>query len=273
MSATPGTVHLAVEDGVALVTLDRPSRRNALDLPMWQALAARVGEASAAGARTLIVTGAGPHFSAGMDLRPDNPLAPRVVEVVFGKDRDGAHRLIEELKLYLEPLRTFGGLTIAAIEGSCLGSGLEVALHCDVRVAATDASLALPEARWGMVADVGGSTLLTRLVGPGRAALWLGTGRTFTAQQAYAHGVVEELSGPGGARAAALAMAKDALRCSPAATKEVLALVRTLPGQSLGAGFLRETEAGADALMAGDVAEGLAAFAERRAPSWAPPEG
>ena len=272
MSGTEGTVHLVVDDGVALITLDRPARRNALDLPMWQALATRVGEAAAAGARTLVVTGAGSHFSAGMDLRPDNPLAPRVVQVVFGKDRDAAHALIEELKLYLEPLRTFPGLTVAAIEGSCLGSGLEVALHCDVRVAARDSQLALPEARWGMVADVGGTTLLTRLVGPGRAALWVGTGRTFDAEQAFAHGVVEELCESGQARATALGMARDALRCSPAASREVLALVRTLPGQTLAHAFLRETEAGADALLAGDVAEGLAAFAERRAPSWAPRE-
>ena len=265
-----GIVRLELSEGVALLTLSRPARRNALDLPMWEGLRDQVVAATAAGARAVILTGEGSHFCSGMDLKPDNPLAARVGAAVFGGDPEEGKRIIEELKALMAPLLAFPGLSIAAIEGACLGGGLEVALHCDVRVAARDAIFGLPEPRWGMVPDVGGTTLLTRLVGPGRAAMIVGTGRRFLADQAFGLGVVEHLAAPGGALIEARSIARDALACAPTASREALALIRAVPGLSREEACTRETAAGAAALASGEVAEGLAAFIEKRAPGWAP---
>ena len=270
--ATPGQVHLVVEDGIATLTLDRPSRRNALDGPMWERIGTRATEAAGAGARVLIVTGAGPHFCSGLDLNMDNPLVTQVAGTVMAGEagRPQGEDTIRMLKSWLAPIRAFPGLSIAAIEGVCIGGGLEVALHCDVRVAARTAWLSLPETRWGMVPDVGGSTLLTRLVGPGRAAMIAGSGRRYAAADAYGLGMVEMLCAPGGALDAARELALDALRCAPLATRLALGQIRSVPGREIEDCFASETAAGAQALASGEVMEGMAAFAERRVPAWSP---
>lgn len=270
--ATPGQVHLVIEDDVAVITLDRPSRRNALDGPMWAEVGAQASAATERGARVLIVTGAGPHFCSGLDLNMDNPLLMEVAGTVMAGEagRPQGEATIRMLKSWMAPIHAFPGLSIAAIEGVCIGGGLEVALHCDVRIAARDAWLSLPEARWGMVPDVGGSTLLTRLVGPGRAAMIAASGRRYTADEAYALGLLEMLSAPGGALTAARALAQDTCRSAPHATRLTLGQIRSVPGRELEACFDTETVAGAKALASGEVLEGMAAFAERRAPAWSP---
>lgn len=273
--ATPGQVHLDIDGGVATLTLDRPSRRNALDSSMWAAIGAQAAAAREAGARVLIVTGAGPHFCSGLDLNMDNPLVTDVAGTVMAGEagRPMGEETIRKLKAWTAPVRTFPGLSIAAIEGVCIGGGLEVALHCDVRIASRGAWFSLPEARWGMVPDVGGSTLLTRLVGPGRAAMIAASGRRYTADEAYALGLLEQLAAPGGALAAARALAADTLKSAPLATQLALGQIRSVPGRDLEDCFATETVAGAKALAGGEVMEGMAAFAERRAPAWAPDAG
>jgi enoyl-CoA hydratase/carnithine racemase len=273
--ATPGQVHLDIEGGVATLTLDRPSRRNALDGPMWAAIGARATEAAGKGARVLIITGAGPHFCSGLDLNMDNPLLMEVAGTVMAGEagRPKGEETIRTLKSWMAPIRAFPGLSIAAIEGVCIGGGLEVALHCDVRIAAKDAWVSLPEARWGMVPDVGGSTLLTRLVGPGRAAMIAASGRRYPADEAYALGMLELLVAPGGALEAARLLAQDTLRSAPTATRLALGQIRSVPGRDIDDCFTTETIAGAKALASGEVMEGMAAFAEKRAPAWSPDAG
>jgi enoyl-CoA hydratase/carnithine racemase len=183
-----GRVHLEAQDGVGVLRLDRPARRNALGAQMWAMVAVRVDEAARMGLRALILTGAGPHFCAGMDLKPDNPLLARAAQAVGDGDPVAARALIEELKGVGARLRRFPAPTIAAIEGVCLGGGLELALHCDVRVAAETAQLGMPEVRLGMVPDVGGTALLSRLVGPGRAIALICSGRAVDARRAHPPG-------------------------------------------------------------------------------------
>ncbi len=268
--AEAGRVHLDLSDDVALLTIDRPSRRNAMDLAVWEGIRDRATAAAEAGARALVLTGAGPHFSSGLDLKPDNPLAMDAMGVVFGGGREAGEALIRRLKACLAPLRTFPGLSIAAIEGVCLGGAFEAALHCDVRIAGRGAVFSLPEARYGMVPDVGGTTLLTRLVGPGRAAMIVASGRQYMADEAYGLGMLEMVVAPGGALSAARALAEDVRRSAPTATREAVSLARRAPGLGLDAALDAETAAGARALVSGEVAEGLQSFVEKRAPSWSP---
>jgi enoyl-CoA hydratase/carnithine racemase len=263
-----GAVHLVVDGGVATVTLDRPARRNALHGPMWAMVGARVDEAVAAGARVLILCGEGPHFCSGMDLKPDNPLMARLIPVVLARDGAGAEAVILDLKAIGQKLAAFPGPTFCAIEGFALGGGFELALHCDVLIAARDAKVGLPEVRVGMVPDVGGTTLLARRAGPGRAALAVSTGRTFDAAEAAAWGFVDVVVEPGQALATARAFAADVLLGGPVAVSGALAVTRGFGGAALQASFAAETAAGAGALISGEVLEGVAAFAERRPPRW-----
>ena len=168
------------QGAAALITIDRPERRNAVDGPT----AERLGEAyrefvADDGARVLVLTGAGPDaFCAGADLKALDTLAPRL------NDPNG-------------PLG-FTRLTspkpaIAAIGGWCLAGGLELALWCDLRIATGGSQLGFPERRWGVPLIDGGTQRLPRIVGQGRAMELILTGRIIGAEEAHAWGLVNEL--------------------------------------------------------------------------------
>lgn len=261
-------IRLKITDGVGILTIDRHKRRNALNGQMWTAIGDLVSQAAKERPRALIVAGAGPHFCAGMDLKPDNPLAARILPAVMDKNPGLAREIIEELKSCLAPLRSFPAPVIAAIEGVCLGGGLELALCCDVRVAGVSAKLGLPEVRIGMVPDVGGISLLTRLVGPGRAAMIICGGNAITADEAHRLGLVERVVDTGKALSTAMTMAQNIAKGGPASVAAAIQAIRDVPGLSQAAAFDVETEAGITALMSGEAEEGMRAFVEKRAPRW-----
>lgn len=266
----PHGIDLTLEHGVAVVRIHRPSRRNALHGPAWRALG-EVVRSVPSEARAIIVTGSDSVFSAGMDLKMDNPLLPRVAQGIMGQQGDQLREVILELKSGLAPLREAAVPTIAAIEGPCLGGGLEIALHCDVRVASESAVLSMPEPRLGFVADVGGTTLLRRLVGPGRATWLITSGRRIPVQQAERWGLVEQTCEPGTALSSALALALDMAKGAPVATQESLMLLRS-EVEPLEDAFARETDAGVRALLSGELLEAVGARSEGRLPRWAPTE-
>jgi enoyl-CoA hydratase len=166
--------------GIALVTLNRPAVRNALDPHTLECLAAvlaalREDEA----VRAVVLTGAGQAFSAGADIRHLNAAAPLDV-------RAFALQAVE-VTLRIEAL---GKPVVAALNGDTLGGGLEIAEACTFRVAVEGARLGHPEVRIGAVAGFGGTTRLARLIGKGRATELLLTGRTLDAAEACAIGLV-----------------------------------------------------------------------------------
>jgi enoyl-CoA hydratase/carnithine racemase len=248
--------------------LDRPARCNALDMSMWTQLAERLEEAAELRPRALIITGRGEHFCAGMDLKPDNPVARRATAAIFDGDAEIARGLILELKGCLAGLRRFDVPVIAAIEGVCVGGGFELALHCDIRVASRRARVGLPEVRVGMIPDVGGTTLLTRLLGPGRAAMVICSGREYGADEALAMGMVDQVVEPSQALSAAQALAADIARGGPQAISLALDAIRSIGCMGLDEGMRIETDAGVAALVSGEAQEGLMAFAQKRPPAW-----
>ncbi len=259
-------VSLSIRDGIALVTLERPERRNALDESMWQALedvALRAEDA-----RVVIITGAAGHFCSGMDLSPNNPLIPRIAPALFEGDERVARDVILYLKRVVNALSRLPCPTIAAIEGACVGAGLEIALACDIRIAASSATLSLPEVVMGMIPDVGGSARLTRLVGPGRAADIICTGRRFDGDEAFRLGVIERVVAPGTALDVARAAAADIVRNAPIAVRLALNAVRVGADLALDEALSVETRAGVMALVSGEAREGVTAFLEKRAPRW-----
>jgi enoyl-CoA hydratase len=183
----------------AVVTIDRQERRNAIDGPT----AALLGEAyerfeSEADARVMILTGAGGvAFSAGADLKAIETLGPRLDDP---RGPLGVSRV------------TSTKPTIAAISGWCLAGGLELALWCDLRIAAEGSSLGFPERRWGVPLIDGGTQRLPRLVGLGRALDLILSGRIVDAGEAHAMGLVTEVVPAGGHLERALEIAEGLAR-------------------------------------------------------------
>lgn len=266
--STPDDCRLERDDGVAILTLDRPARRNALHPPLWAELKRRGEELAADVPRVLVVTGAEGHFCSGMDLSPTNTIFQRVMERVAARDQPGLEAIIVELKGQLDAIATLPCPVIMAIEGVCLGAGLELALCGDVRIAGQSATFSLPETRFGMVPDVGGTTRLTKLVGKGRAAQLILTASTIDAAKAERWGLVEEVVPDGTALERALELARAITACAPTATREALATLRAVEAHSDDTVRPFETSAGARALLSGEVAEGISSFVQKRPARW-----
>jgi enoyl-CoA hydratase len=183
----------------ALITIDRPHRRNAVDGPTAAALLEcyRRFEADQ-DARVLVVTGAGGiAFCAGADLKATETMAPRLMN---SEGPMGFTRLFSP-----KP-------TIAAIEGFCLAGGLEIALWCDLRIATSSSRLGYPERRWGVPLIDGGTQRLPRIVGIGRALDLILTGRIIDAQEALAMGMLTEVVAAGTHLQRALELAEGLAR-------------------------------------------------------------
>lgn len=263
-----GDIRIQREDDLAFLLIDRPRRRNALDGAMWAELGDLAGSLAADPPRAVIVVGSGEHFSAGMDLSMDNPLLARLAAPVMARDDEALRGIIRELRSGVDALGAIPCPVIAAIEGGCLGGGLEIALACDMRLSASNAFFSLPETLHGMVPDLGGTTRLARLVGRARASELILSADRIEADTALSWGLVNRLVAPGTALEAARALAGRIARCSPAATRETLLTLREGEALPLDEAFARETRAGAAALCSGEVMEGLAAFVERRPARW-----
>jgi enoyl-CoA hydratase len=167
----------------AVVTIDRPERRNAVDGPTADALQAANERFEADDARVLVVTGAGEvAFCAGADLKALDTLGPRL-------DHPSGPMGFTRL--------TPSKPTIAAISGWCLAGGLELALWCDLRIATEGAALGFPERRWGVPLIDGGTQRLPRIVGLGRALDLILSGRIVDADEARELGLVTEVVPPG----------------------------------------------------------------------------
>ncbi len=249
------------QDGpVAVVVLDNPPV-NALSAALLDELEETLVRLDAdADTRAIVVRGAGGRaFVAGADIKEFPALRSA------GTADGGSPRGIQRVGVRIEQLRT---PVVAAIHGFCLGGGLELALACDLRVAAEDAQLGQPEIKLGLIPGGGGTQRLPRLVGPGRALLLNLTGEPISGRQAYEWGLVEQVVPAAEVFDAALALARTLAQRSPhalAVVKEVARATRDLP---LEEGLAREAEAFMRCLASEDGAEGVSAFIEKREPRW-----
>jgi enoyl-CoA hydratase len=193
-----GTVTYEVDESVAIVTIDRPDRRNAVDGPTAVALASAFRQFDSDSELSVaVLTGAGGAFCAGADLKAvATGDGNRLVSPDVGDGPLGCTRL------------ELGKPVIAAIEGPAVAGGLELALWCDLRVAASDAVLGVYCRRWGVPLVDGGTIRLPRLIGHGRAMDMILTGRGVGADEAMAIGLVNRVVPTGLALTAALDLAK-----------------------------------------------------------------
>ena len=182
------TLETRVDGAVACVTFNRPDKRNAIDDGMRTALADALAAWDADGAvRVVILTGAGTAFCAGVDLTTPGNVAQGAAAP--------ANPIVARPRL-TDPLDRFGKPVLAAINGVAVGGGLELALACDMRIAAATAKLGLPEVRLGSLAGSGGTQRLPHMIGRALAAQMLFTGEPITAERALAAGLVSEVWRP-----------------------------------------------------------------------------
>ena len=252
-SAAPSTVL----DGVALVALDRPEALNALSFDLLDALAAALESLDAGGiARAVVITGSGSRaFAAGADIRE---LAPQTAASL----RDGGRFHA------WDRLAAVGLPLIAAVRGFALGGGCELAMSCDMIVAADDATFGQPEIRIGVMPGAGGTQRLTRAIGKAKAMEMILTGRSIGAVEAEALGLVTTVVPAEATVDAALELAARIAAMPPLAVRAAVAAIRDAHERALADGLAREREAFFRLFDTHDQAEGMAAFVEKRSPSW-----
>ena len=206
--------------------------------------------------RIAIVTGQGRAFTAGMD-----------VAVLRDLDPAGARELITGLHDAIAAVHAAPFPVIAALNGPCLGAGFELALACDLRVAAAGTLLGLPEVRVG-IPSVIQAALLPLLVGPGRAAALLLTGEPVTAEQARDWGLVNEVVPAARVRTAAEALAARVLACGPDAIRLQKGLIVRWRETDLVSAVRLGIDAFAAAYAIAEPRDGMSAYLEKRPPSW-----
>ncbi|MGR5062773.1 enoyl-CoA hydratase [Photobacterium sp. DNB22_13_2] len=206
----------------------------------------------------LVITGQGEKFfSAGADLN-----------LFADGDKAVALSMAQAFGEAFETLSQFRGVSIAAINGYAMGGGLEVALACDIRIAEAHASLALPEAKVGLLPCAGGTQNLTWLVGEGWAKRIILCGERVTASQALDIGLVEHVVASGQSLESAKTMASDVANQSPSSVAACKALIQNCRFSPLSHGLIRERELFMKLFDTEDQTEGVKAFLDKRRPEW-----
>lgn len=244
--------------GVAWVTLNRPDVHNAVDEELRAQLAA-VLENAATDSKigVVVLTGAGTRaFSAGMDLKE---FANASMSVTARRQQRRARK---------NPLLDFPKPLLAAINGVAMGLGLEIALQCDIAIAATNATFALSEVRRGIIPGSGGTQRLARRVGQGRAMEMILTGRTVDAQTALTYGLVEYVVPADELMMHADKLSREIIANAPVAVQLARDAVRRGIELPLSEGLRLEDDLVAISFATKDAREGPLAFAQKRPPLW-----
>ena len=241
-------------DGVLVITINRPKAKNAVNLSVAQGVAAALDRLDSDDAlRVGVLTGAGGTFCAGMDLK------------AFVS---GEFPQIEG--------RGFGGMTersadkplIAAVEGYALAGGCELAIACDLIVAAENAKFGIPEVKRGLVAAAGGLVRLPSQI-PYRVAMELAlTGEFMAADRAMAMGLINQLTQPGEALATAKALAQQIAENGPMAVKISKGIIKASRDWDEDEAFSKQNVLTQPVFTSEDAIEGATAFAEKRKPEW-----
>jgi enoyl-CoA hydratase/carnithine racemase len=252
-------IELRSEGNVAEIVLSRPDHLNAISSAMARQLAAVASEvAKDTRVRAVVVSSSIERaFCVGADLKERNNFSDA--------------ELLAQRPLIRAMFRGLLDLpvgTVAAVAGFALGGGFEIALSCDLIVADETAIVGLPEVSVGLVPGGGGTQLLVRRVGPAIAADLVLTGRRIGADEGVRLGLFDRLVAPGNARSEALAIAGQIAANSPVATRAAKRAMRLGAGRPLEEGLEVEQAAWDEAARSPERREGIAAFVDKRKPSW-----
>src|SRR5829696_759988 len=242
------------------VVLNRPEKRNAFHAELVLATGAALrAAADDPDVRCVVLRGAGPMFSSGMDLATLGELAQAPERLrAFRRRCVEAWNLAEEMP---KPV-------ICAIQGACIGGALELALACDFRVLAADAIVGMPETRIGLIPDVGGSSRLPQVVGLGRAKELVMTGKLIGAEEAERIGLANRVAPAEELDAAVAQLADELLACAPVAVGLAKRVMDASARPALAATLELEVVAQERCAATADFAEGALAFREKRQPAF-----
>jgi len=251
-AAPPGGIRQERRGDAVVLSIDHAARRNALSLPVRQALLAALREADAdPSVRAVVIVGEGAHFSAGGDLS-----TMQMSDVATARDRLAqSHELVRTLARLGKPV-------IAAVEGWAAGAGLSLALACDLVVGAESSNYAASFGKVGLIGDLGLLRNLPARVGAGRARRILFHAESLPAAEALAIGLIDHLAPAGQALDEALRQAARLAQVAPLS----IAASKALMAEGLDALLDRERELQALLFLSEDHAEGRAAFLEKRPP-------
>lgn len=257
-------VGFEVLDGVALVTLNRPEVLNALDADVFNGLldAARRAEADPA-ARAVLIAGEGRAFCSGLDTS--------LFGLMVSGSEEGLPPATFDISALQEPFTAFERIskpTVAALHGPTFGGGLQLALGCDLRIAADDARLSAFEIRWGIIPDLGGTTRLPKLVGLGRAKEMIMTGREVSPEEAQAWGLVNRVVPAAFLREEAMTWARELAAGPPLALAAAKRLALAALDVTVDEGLDREIAAQRRILASRDFVEAVTARIEKRSPQF-----
>ncbi len=249
------TLLVDVADHVATITVNRPDKRNALNAAVRREIIEALDHFSSEdNARVIVITGAGDKaFIAGADINEFAERTPVEQRAVMA-----GRRIFDEIAGFAKPV-------IAMINGFALGGGCEVALACDVRVAARSAKLGQPEIKLGIIPGGGGTQRLPRMVGLGTAMRLILTGELIGAEEAARLGLVDVLVDDAELRTRTYEIAREMAAHSPLTLRLAKAALRSSEEMPLAAGLAFERELFITAFGSNDKREGVAAFLEKRA--------
>ncbi len=253
---TKKTISYTVTDFVATLTINAPPA-NALTPDLLQELDETMDSLRGDQAvRAVVVTGAGRVFIAGADIR---------ILAAISSGREGTDMALRGQGI-LNKLERFDKPFIAAINGACLGGGLELAMCCHIRLAAEGARLGQPEVNLGIIPGFGGTQRLTRLIGPSKATQLILTGDTISAQEAKAVGLVSEVFPPEDLLRQAQGLARKIASKSRVPVRAALQAIREADELPLGEGLVLEARLFGETCDSEDRKEGTRAFLEKRQP-------
>jgi enoyl-CoA hydratase/carnithine racemase len=256
-------VHVQKRDYLVEISLNRVEKRNALNWPMMLELEAAIDEASAVpGARAILIHGKGSGFSAGIDLMGFNEM----VEVYGENWRDNLFPVTAGYQRIVNKFERSSVPTIALLHGYCLGLGFELALACDFRIIAEGTKLGLPETRIGLIPDVGGTTRLTRLVGPARAKELVMTGRNIDLDCAERWGIVNYVVPESDLLARGEALAAELAAAAPIAVSYAKRVIDGLA--DIDRGLQMEAWAQSHLMRTHDFEIGAQAMLTKQTPVW-----
>ncbi len=247
-------VILERKDRVAVLTVNRPDKLNALNAPTRADIGAALDELRTdESIRVVVITGAGEKaFIAGADIAE-----------FAGRTAHQQRAVMQQMRVFSQ-MEEFPKPVIAAINGFCLGGGCELALACDLRIASNKAKLGQPEINLGIIPGGGGTQRLTRLVGEGKSMELILTGKIIGADEALAIGLVNEVVAPEDLMARAHEVANGIAEKSPIALQAAKDAVKTAARANLREGLDREIDLFALCFASEDKEEGVNAFLEKR---------
>ncbi|RAH98869.1 enoyl-CoA hydratase [Acuticoccus sediminis] len=254
MDSLPGSLSLTVEDEVAILTLSRPEKRNALNMETVAGLAAFFA-APPEGVKAAVLDAAGPHFCAGLDLSEMTSIHTPMASVTHSR---AWHRAFHEIEFGMIPV-------VSVMHGAVVGGGLELAASTHVRVAEASAYYGLPEGQRGLFLGGGGSVRISRLIGAHRVMELMLTGRTLSSEEGLALGLSHYRVADGEGRALAVDLAR---RIASNSAESNFAIIQSLPRIAASApetGLMMESLTASFAEGSPETQARLAAFLEKRA--------